>query len=108
MHVIRLILRLVALVMILVLSACGSSASEKVELPTARTNSGISTPTTGILATQPARRMAEGTIPLLIPVRLVIPAIEINASVESVGIRPDGDLATPAHNPWENVGWYDL
>jgi hypothetical protein len=108
MHVILLILRLVVLVMILVLGACGNSASETAELPAARTNSGISTPTMGILATQPARRMAEGPIPLLIPVRLVIPAIEINASVESVGIRSDSDLATPTQHPWEDVGWYDL
>jgi sortase (surface protein transpeptidase) len=25
-----------------------------------------------------------------------------------VGVRSDGNLATPTHNPWENVGWYDL
>ena len=108
MHIIRLILRLVALVLILVLGACGSSASKKGELPTAHTNSGISVPTTGMLATQPARRMTEDPIPLLLPVRLVIPAIEINASVESVGIRSDSDLATPTQRPWEDVGWYDL
>ncbi len=52
--------------------------------------------------------MAEDPVPLLIPVRLVIPAIEINASVESVGIRSDSDLATPTQHPWEDVGWYDL
>jgi sortase (surface protein transpeptidase) len=45
---------------------------------------------------------------LLLPLRLVIPAIEIDASIESVGVRPDGDVATPAYNPWEDVGWYDL
>ena len=108
MHVIRLILRLVALVLILVPGACGSSASKKVELHTGGTNSGISTPTTGIFATQPARRMAEDPIPQLIPVRLVVPAIEINASVESVGIRSDSDLATPTQHPWEDAGWYDM
>ena len=108
MDVIRLILRLVALVMILLLGACGSFASKKGELHTARTNSGMSTPTMGMLATQPARRMAEGPISLLLPVRLVIPAIEINASIESVGIRSDSDLATPTRHPWEDVGWYDL
>jgi len=108
MHIIRLILRLVALVLILVPGACGSSASKKVELHTGGTNSGISTPTTGIFATQPARRMAEDPIPQLIPVRLVVPAIEINASVESVGIRSDSDLATPTQHPWEDAGWYDM
>src|SRR5438552_17105816 len=106
MHIIRLILRLVALVLILVLGACGSSASKKVELPTAHTNSGISTQTTGILATQPARKMAEDPVLLLIPVRLVIPAIEINASVESVGIRSASDSATPTQHPCEEVGCY--
>src|SRR6266699_2735791 len=108
MHVIRLILRLVVLVMILVLGACGSSAPKKAELPTGQTNAGISTPTTDIFASLPRRKMTEKPVPLLIPVRLVIPAIEINASVESVGIRSDSDLATPAHHPWEDVGWYDL
>src|SRR6266702_4240497 len=108
MHVIRLILRLVVLVMILVLGACGSSASETAELPAARTNSCISTPTTGIFASLPRRKMTEKPVPLLIPVRLVVPAIEINASVESVGIRSDSDLATPTQHPWEDAGWYDM
>ena len=108
MHVIRLILRLVALVMILVLGACGSSASKKVELHTGHTNAGISAQTTDIFASLQRRKMTEKPVPLLIPVRLVIPAIAINASVESVGIRSDSDLATPAQHPWEDVGWYDL
>jgi hypothetical protein len=108
MHVIRLILRLVALMMILIVGACSSSAVSEAGLPTASTNSGMSTQTTGILATLPRRKMAENPVPLLIPVRLVIPAIGINASVESVGIRPDGNLATPVQHPWEDVGWYNL
>src|SRR5438876_10308986 len=108
MHIIRLILRLVALVLILVPGACGSPASKKGELHTGGTNSGISTPTTGIFATQPARRMADDPIPQLIPVRLVVPAIEINASVDSVGIRSDSDSTTPTQHPWEDAGWYDM
>ena len=108
MYVIRLILRLVALVMILVLGACGSSALKKVELHTGHTNAGISAQTTDIFASLQRRKMTEKPLPLLIPVRLLIPAIGINASVESVGIRSDSDLATPAHHPWEDVGWYDL
>jgi LPXTG-site transpeptidase (sortase) family protein len=40
-------------------------------------------------------------------VRLVIPAIGINASVEAVGVQANGDMATPTHNPWEDVGWYN-
>lgn len=41
------------------------------------------------------------------PVRLRIPAIGLNASVESLGILANGDLATPTQRPWENVGWYN-
>jgi sortase (surface protein transpeptidase) len=40
------------------------------------------------------------------PVRLAIPAIGVNAPVERVGITSTGDLAIPAHKPWEDAGWY--
>ncbi len=40
------------------------------------------------------------------PARLLIPGVGINASIETVGILPDGDLATPTQSPWENTGWY--
>ncbi len=40
------------------------------------------------------------------PTSLAIPAIQLRADVESVGIQANGDLATPASNPWEDVGWY--
>src|SRR5205807_274310 len=38
--------------------------------------------------------------------RLLIPAIGINAHIESVGVRPDGTMETPVQNPWNDVGWY--
>ena len=34
------------------------------------------------------------------PVRLIIPAIAINAPVEEVGTQANADLATPTHDPW--------
>jgi hypothetical protein len=108
MHGSRLLFRLGALVLILVLGACGNSASKKGELPAARTHSGISTPPLGIPAPQPARSRAADPIPRLLPVRLVIAAIALNASIEPVGIRSDGEVATPTRHPWEDVGWYDL
>ncbi len=40
-------------------------------------------------------------------VRLLIPAIGVNAPIESVGVRPDGTMETPAQRPWNNVGWYN-
>lgn len=42
------------------------------------------------------------------PVRLIIPAIGVNAPIESVGILPNGNMATPIQDPWDNAGWYDL
>ena len=42
------------------------------------------------------------------PVRLIIPALAINAPIEGVGTQPNADLATPTQNPWQDVGWYNL
>ena len=39
-------------------------------------------------------------------VRLLIPAIGVNAPIESVGVRPDGAMETPGQRPWNDVGWY--
>ncbi len=41
------------------------------------------------------------------PARLLIPAIHVDAAIEQVGLRSDGDLDTPQDNPWNNVGWYN-
>jgi LPXTG-site transpeptidase (sortase) family protein len=38
--------------------------------------------------------------------RLIIPVIQVNASIEPVGVLSDGDLAVPTQNPWDGVGWY--
>ena len=108
MPVIRLLLRLSALVLILVLGACGSPASTTGELPTTQIHAGISVHPPDLFASLHRSKLPEKPLPLLLPVRLVIPAIAINASVEPVGIRSDSDLATPAQHPWEDVGWYDL
>ncbi len=40
-------------------------------------------------------------------VRLLIPAIGVNAPIESVGVQPDGTMETPAQRPWNDVGWYN-
>ncbi len=97
MHAVRLTLRLLALIVVLILSACGSaSISEELEL---RAPSAIKTATPTV---PPIRTYMKN------PVRLVIPAIGINAFVESVGTQSNADLATPTQNPWEDVGWYNL
>src|SRR5439155_25206843 len=40
------------------------------------------------------------------PPRLLIPAIGVNAPIESVGVGPDGAMETPRQSPWNDVGWY--
>ncbi|HEV2583961.1 MAG TPA: class F sortase, partial [Ktedonobacteraceae bacterium] len=41
------------------------------------------------------------------PLRLLIPAIGVNAPVEMLSFGANGDLATPTQHPWDDVGWYD-
>jgi sortase (surface protein transpeptidase) len=88
--------RLLAILFLLSLSACGFAATSShpsALQPKASPAVGSATP----------RALPEKPY----PVRLVIPAIGIKASVESVGVQANGDLATPTHNPWEDVGWYN-
>jgi len=40
-------------------------------------------------------------------VRLLIPAIGVNAPIESVGVRPNGTMETPRQQPWTDVGLYN-
>lgn len=40
------------------------------------------------------------------PDRLLIPAIQVNAPIEAVGIDTNGNLATPRLSPWLDTGWY--
>lgn len=42
------------------------------------------------------------------PAHLLIPGIGVDAPVETIGLLANGDLATPAQHPWEDVGWYHL
>jgi hypothetical protein len=38
--------------------------------------------------------------------RLLIPAIGVNAPIESVGVQPNGAMDTPRQSPWSDVGLY--
>src|SRR5438876_11041606 len=100
MHTFRLRMCLLAIIVVLALSACNSvSTSEELETHISHSQNAKSQPTV-----LPIRK----TDAALIPVRLIIPVITINASVEWVGTQSNADLATPMHNPWEDVGWYNL
>src|SRR5213596_2132526 len=102
MRMVRLPFCVFALIVILILSACSSTVAETPQLHTEHANDGSTvTPTILATATQPGNTKTD-------PIRLVVPAVGVNAFVEMVGIRSDGELAVPAQNPWEDVGWYGL
>ena len=102
----RLIRRLIALALVLMLAACSSPAVFSTE-PGTKQASHAKTATPGVPTTQAGNRAVRPK-PLVIPERLVISSIGINTLVESVGIRSDGDMATPTRDPWDDVGWYSL
>lgn len=61
----------------------------------------------------PARVMSSptATVPVATPVarkivRLIIPTIDVDAPIESVGLVEGKYLAVPTQSPWEDVGWY--
>jgi sortase (surface protein transpeptidase) len=39
--------------------------------------------------------------------RILIPAIGVNAAIEPIGVLPDGTMAPPVQDPWNDVGWYN-
>ena len=100
MHAFRLRVCLFAILMALALTACGSASVP--ELPELHTAQIIKA--NAVSRTRPVEKVDSA----LHPVRLIIPAIAINAPVEDVGVQPNADLATPAQNPWVDVGWYNL
>jgi LPXTG-site transpeptidase (sortase) family protein len=66
------------------------------------------------LAVQPPARVIAppmAAVPVTTPVarkvvRLIIPAIHVDAPIEPVGLVEGKYLAVPTQNPWEDVGWY--
>ncbi len=100
MHAFRLRACLFAIILALVLSACGSTSTSGV--PKAHMSHTINANATSTVL--PIGKTDASSN----PVRLIIPAIAINAPVEWVGTQSNADLAIPTQNPWEDVGWYYL
>ena len=102
MRSVKLVMGLLAVIVTLAFGGCGQeltahTSQKKSPPPTA---SPIAHHTTGSIAVMPTvQRNA-------VPVRLLIPAIGVNASIEDVSVTPAGDLAVPQQHPWEDVGWY--
>ena len=100
MHTFRLRVCLLAIIVALALSACGSASTS--EVPEARmSHADNASSASTVLPIGKTDQAAN-------PVRLIIPAIAINAPVEWVGTQSNGDLAIPTQNPWEDVAWYNL
>jgi hypothetical protein len=95
MRIMRQACCLVVLTMALILSGCGD-ITLTTSISQGTHGEGLRVPLTPQSGTPTAN-----------PTRLLIPTIKVNASIEPVGIMPNGDMATPTQGPWENVGWYN-
>ena len=93
--------RLSTLIMALILAGCSQESATQPVLPHAAQQTPVVHETASPVRPSIVDRYA-------VPVRLVIPAVAIDASIEEVGVTSDGDLATPVRNPWENTGWYEF
>ena len=107
MRVARQFWGLVALLLVLALNGCDFSATTPSAAVSTSTVHEATTPAMVAPTAVPTRsRNAKAT-----PSRLLIPAINLDADIEEVGILTNGDFAgdmdTPSRNRWEHVGWYD-
>ncbi len=104
MRALKIALSMSIILLAIILSGCGTFAAQEVHSdahvdgPSTNTHSNVSPTPTQLLKPQ-SNTIAD-------PVRLVIPSIGVNAPVETVGILNNGDLATPTHSPWTDVGWF--
>jgi sortase (surface protein transpeptidase) len=92
----------------LLLSACGTATVSTVQKSASIVEVSPTSKASPIAKATPTDMSVKAT-PIAnvgTPTRLIVPNIGVNASVENIGILPNGDLATPTKSPWENVGWY--
>lgn len=96
-------LYVLTVLLIFSLGGCATASSSQPTQPPASTSFSSRLPT----PTVSKQTQNEPTpVPPAEPRRLLIPAIEVDAPIEKVGILVNGDLATPRQHPWEGVGWY--
>lgn len=86
---------------LLLLSGCGQQ--------TAITEHASTVPIIHAMKTEPSASATASTASGRMgnPTRLIIPAIGVNAAVETVAVTANGGLAVPVRSPWDDVGWYD-
>ncbi len=106
-RVIRAALYTGSILLAIILCGCGTSVIAQDAQVNASTHTNVSSSLShaAVIAT-PTELLKPQTSMGANPVRLLIPSIGVNASVETVGILNNGDLATPTHSPWEDVGWF--
>ena len=100
MRTVRISLSLIALALALALSGCGTAPTSQ---HTTLSNA-VGVPV-GPTPTAPPQQLPAVAAN---PTRLIIPAIGINAFIESVGPLSNGEMATPTQHPWDDTGWYNL
>ncbi len=103
MRVLKIALFLCFISLCVLLSACGSAITTQESHLVMH----ISSNPPPAKTSTPAWQTGPQTNALADPVRLIIPSIGVNATVETVGILNNGDLATPTRSPWTDVGWYE-
>ncbi len=59
------------------------------------------------VVSSPAKKKAAAVLAVSKPVRLVIPAISVNAPVMSLGLNPDKTVQVPPLGDHNLAGWYD-
>lgn len=103
MRVLKFALFLFTISLCILLSACGSAVTvQEVPLNT-HVQSSAQHPSVVSTATRLLKPQENTGAD---PARLVIPSIGVNATVETVGILSNGDLATPTRSAWTDVGWF--
>ena len=109
MRLLKPLLIVPLLCLALLLGACSTQTQAVKATPTPSVSAPAPSPTpspTAVVPTPTATPTPVPARPIGAPVRLQIPAIGVNASIEDLGLTAQGDLATPAQSPWEDVGWY--
>jgi sortase (surface protein transpeptidase) len=81
--------------LMLSLAGCGPNPAREAKIPEIQKERPLPSPS--VIPTQQ---------PEDYPVRLLIPAIHVDAPIESVGVLQSGDLDTPRQQPWTDAGWY--
>lgn len=103
MRALKIALSISVILLFMLLSGCGTFVTAQED----HANTHSQTANTHPLVTPTPTQLLKSSLDAMAdPVRLVIPSIGVNATVETVGILSSGDLATPTRSPWTDVGWF--